>query len=108
MVFQAVPTPTPGTDVSMVVDAFPALTPGRVDAQRLELTFNDQPLGEWSVREDAPTRVRIPAAVWNAHPDALLRWRFPDAVSPASLGHGGDTRQIAFGFRSVRFEVATP
>lgn len=105
MAFRPVPVPADKA-VAVVVDAFPALTPGRVDAQRLELLFNDQPVANWTVTEDAPLRALIPAAAWNARPEAQLRWRFPDAISPRRLGQGDDPREIAFGFRGVTFTLA--
>ena len=33
----------------------------------------------------------------------VLDLEYPDAVSPESLGKGSDTRQLAFGFSSIRF-----
>ncbi len=105
MAFHAVPVPTDQT-VEVTIDAFPAITPGKVDAQRLELSLGDQSLGAETVRTDEPTRVNIPAAVWNAHPEAVLVWRFPDATSPARLGRGDDRRELAFGFRKVTFALA--
>ena len=107
MAFRPVPVPADRA-VEVVIDAFPALTPGRVEAQRLELLFNDQPVGSWTVSTDAPLQAIIPAAAWNARPEAQLRWRFPDAISPLRLGRGGDPREIGFGFRAVRFTVTAP
>lgn len=101
-----------GSTVELSFDFFPALDPVKRPAQRLEVRFNGVDLGTWRVgaaEAGAPVRVTIPAAVWNAHPDALLLLGFPDAVSPAELGHGGDTRPLAFGFRRLTFRlVGTP
>ncbi len=113
LAFRAVPVPETGAEevVEIAVDAFPILTPGRVESQRLALHLNGQPLGEWTVRRDdgEPIRVRIPAARWNTAAAgagaALLEFRFPDAASPVRLGVGGDPRELAFGFRAVRFAL---
>lgn len=114
LAFAAVPVPAGAAGVEMTADLFPALTPGWRDHQRLELEFNGTVLGRWEFRDGQPAqqpqlRVVIPAALWNKGlgptVESRLVWRFPDALSPAAMGHGADARQIAFGFREVVFRV---
>ncbi len=106
--FRAVPVPAEST-VEMVFDAFPFVLPGRKDEQRLGVNWNGTDLGTFPVRTDAPVRVSIPAAVWNARADVLLRLSFPDAITPHDIdAQSQDTRLLAFGTRAIRFQTVAP
>ncbi len=101
-----VPGPA-ASEVEMTLRAWPYTVPGKLDGQRVEVYFNDAPLGLAPLRdEDHPVTIRIPAALWNASPRARVRLRFPDAASPQDLSPGSlDNRLIGGGFRAVEFRL---
>ncbi len=103
--FRAAPV-AGGATVELAIDLFPLCFPGVRDRRRLQVLFNGQLLDDWTLDRDAPVRVRIPAALWNARPQAaVLQWRFPDAVSARALGVSRDIRPLAFGFRKLEFSL---
>ena len=104
-------TATVAADVEMVIEAEPLSLPQfGVPQQRIELVFNGQPLGGYTLSKNAQiVVVRLPVALWNARPeDARLAFYFPDAASPAALGAGTDARLLGGAFRAVRFRLAAP
>ncbi len=78
--------------------------PKRVPFQRVDLYINTEKVARWQVaREDVFTVTVPPKFV--AQPDSLLIIDFyiPKAVSPASLGVGGDQRRLGVRLSELKF-----
>jgi hypothetical protein len=91
--------PSPG-DVEIELDVMPFIAPG-VARQRATIQFNAQPVGQIALRQAERVRFRIGGAAWNREALKTIEVQFPDAVSPQSLGLGGDARKLGWFFRSL-------
>lgn len=92
-------------DLSIHVGAVPFLVPGRLDHQRISLSVNNTMVGEWDLTTAAKVTMqsRIPRSAL-AGADAIhLVFDLPDAVSPAAIGIGSDTRILGVGIDTIRF-----
>ncbi len=78
--------------------------PKRVPSQRVDLYINTEKVARWQVAIEDVFTATVPAR-FVAQPDSLLIIDFyiPKAVSPASLGVGGDQRRLGVRLSELRF-----
>lgn len=86
-----------GYVLSMEVEPFPV--PGHT--QTILLSFNGVSLGEHKVVRDVPIVVPVPAELTNRRGRKELVIEASYGISPASLGYGGDQRQLSFSLGGV-------
>lgn len=78
--------------------------PKRVPFQRVDLYINTEKVARWQVAIEDVFTVTVPPR-FVAQPDSLLIIDFyiPKAVSPASLGVGGDQRRLGVRLSELKF-----
>jgi hypothetical protein len=80
------------------------VVPGKVKQQTVRVSINQKFVGEWRVKNPKvhEQTLKIPREFIAGSPDLVITLETPDAVSPASLGVGGDIRQLAIAIESLR------
>lgn len=68
--------------------------PPEVPFQPVEVLANGQKIAEWQVSEKADFAAVIPAAIIKEGGDLTIELKIPKAVSPKSIGRGGDPRLL--------------
>jgi lipopolysaccharide transport system ATP-binding protein len=92
-------------DLVMTAEVIPFTYPGAAE-QRVFVACMETPICEWSLREPAVVKVRIPAAVRPREGELRITFELPGARSPSDAGVSGDLREIAVGFRRITFTNA--
>ncbi|MCU1264984.1 MAG: hypothetical protein JWM21_1302 [Acidobacteria bacterium] len=82
----------------------PFIAPGRVDAQRVRIELNDQPIAQWTLTNPEPAEhaIEIPAGL--IREKNVLVFRLPDAASPRTLGISEDWRLLGFNVQWLEIE----
>ncbi|RQD80521.1 hypothetical protein D5R95_08720 [Methanosalsum natronophilum] len=90
------------TDLTLTVTTSPYLGGEAIDRQRVFVTVNDHPVGEWVFDEPGiqEKSIIIPHGVLNERMQ-YIAFEMPDAVSPKDLGQSGDQRDLAIAVRSM-------
>ena len=88
-------------DIIAIFDIFP-LVSGNLTAQRAEVFVNGTKMEDWSVDKAEEKKLLLPKSLSNDG-NFIVTFNLPDAATPRELGINNDMRQLALGFRSVRF-----
>ena len=88
--------------------AAPYLADGRIERQRVRVTLNGTPLGEWTLSERGAAQLSLPVPTTALALRNLLVFEFPDARSPASLGQGRKRVPRSISLEWIELTPATP
>jgi hypothetical protein len=88
--------------------AAPYLVDGRIERQRVRVSLNGTPLGEWALSERGAAQLSLPVPTTVLALRNLLVFEFPDARSPASLGQGRKRVPRAISLEWIELTPATP
>ena len=81
----------------------PFLAPGKISAQRVKLSLNDQPLSEMVISDPAPQDYAISLPRELLKERNVLKLEMPDAQSPQKAGTGSDPRPRALNIQWIEF-----
>lgn len=76
--------------------------------QRIEVRLNHEIVAQYLVeypQQNVKLAVDVPAGDMGGASKIRVGFNLPDAISPKSLGQGGDTRQLALGLMTVNAEA---
>jgi hypothetical protein len=73
----------------------PFLASGKIDQQRVEISFNEHVLTRLSLRQPSETEYSVFLRPPFLREKNVLELRFADAISPLQLGRGLDARKLA-------------
>ena len=94
-------TPLPTGDLTMDLEVFPFVVPGKLLHQRLTLLVNGEEVGRTTLQYHTNIQFKIPKRIWTKSGEASIQFLLPDAASPRSIGHNEDVRVIAVGFKRL-------
>jgi hypothetical protein len=94
------------SSLKIILDVFPFLCPGRVNAQRVKVFANCIPVAELVVDKPGEYGFVVPSTCLD---QALLSltFEFPDSISPSELKLSRDSRRLGLTFKKMRIQVAT-
>jgi hypothetical protein len=103
LAFKLAPRPQSNVRIKLSVIAF---TLSSRPVQRIDARVNGQPLAQKAVSQPSESNLDFVIPRNLIGEDSLVRLVFnlPDAVSPASLGLSGDTREFSIGVSQLRVE----
>ncbi len=81
----------------------PPALPGRRKAQTVQLSLNDENVGEFHLTAPEACEITFVAQVGAGRPANRLVFDLPGATSPASLGLSLDLRQLAIAVQWIEF-----
>lgn len=97
-----IPAPVEPALYNMVFRFRPFVSPGKHEAQHLEITVNGRKTGAFVVSDRAVRVCQVPWDAIQGRRELEITFDTPDAAVPASLDSGdGDTRLLAIAFESL-------
>jgi hypothetical protein len=91
------PTSTPNSPVILRMRLCAFLALGKVTRQKVRILVNHQMVGEWLItnRFLHERSLMLPKELFADSPETVITFEAPEAVSPASVGAGGDVRELS-------------
>ena len=83
-------------DVVIVLDIFP------LGVQHSEVFINGIKVEDWSIDKAEEKKLLLPKYL-SENGNFIMSFKLPNAITPMELGINEDVRQLALGFRSIRF-----
>jgi hypothetical protein len=98
--------PPEATQLVVAIELTPYLAEGRRTEQRVDVSYAGRAIATWSVKRPEPSVyvARIDRALLGSGED-LLTLDLPDAVSPSTLGIGGDARVLGVAIHSIELRA---
>jgi Sulfatase len=98
------PVSAPKTAVSLRATVGAFIVPGKVDRQRLRVLINGQMAAEWVITKAGfhERSTSIAKELLTDPEQTVITFEMPDAASPRGIGAGGDVRELAIAFASLR------
>lgn len=94
-------------DLVLSLSFIPNVDPDKHLTQRIVVEVNGRPAGQWVVEQEGGTQIKVPVVkAWLDRPQTEIRLILPDAVSPAELGTGSDTRNLALALMAFSLDPA--
>ena len=96
------------SNLILIIRATPYLSKGALEKQRVNISANDHPLGEWVFNKPGfqEKSIIIPHEVLNEGMQ-YITFDLPDAISPQSLGLSEDSRVLALAVQSIVISNST-
>ena len=91
-------------NVTLRVFGGPFLSPGKLDAQRVIVTLNDQQIANWTLTRAEPQAQSIDIPANALRDQNILTFILPDAASPKSLGLSEDARLLGFNVQWIEID----
>jgi len=98
--------PTAAEELILRARLFTLIKAGVLDFQTVGIVVNGSPVGEWRLTTPhyQDREVRIPRSLYEGASSLRITFITRDAVSPASLGDGSDTRRLGIALTALRLD----
>lgn len=98
--------PTAAEELILRARVFTHIKPGVLDFQTVGIVVNGSPVGEWRLATPhyQDQEMRIPRSLYESASSLRITFITRDAVSPASLGNGSDTRRLGVALTALRLD----
>jgi hypothetical protein len=100
----SLPQPKGRTKLTLLIFGGPFVAPGKLDAQRVQVELNDQPIANWTISRAEPQGRAIEIPVTVLREKNVLVFRLPDAASPRTLGVSEDWRLLGFNVQWIEID----
>jgi Sulfatase len=99
-----IPGSVPKSPVSIRTTVGAFIVPGKVGRQRLRVLIQGQTAAEWEITKPGfhERSTNIPKELLTDPQQTVITFEMPDAASPIEVGVGGDVRELAIAFESLR------
>ena len=94
------------SDLVFKVNLVPYIQPGKVTKQTIHLFANGTRIGEWTAIDKTMYSflAHVPKGLVDSS-ELVITFEFPNAVSPKSIGEGGDIRKLAVDVYSASLDI---
>lgn len=91
-------------DLVLTAKLHALVIPNQHPAQRLSIRFNREPVADFSFNDTLPREISVVLPSNLMRQQNLLEFFLPDAISPASLGVGEDSRPLGIAVYWIQFQ----